>query len=675
MKTQTNRTILFEKINSEKENILSLIHMHDKKESLSDDEIKDIHNELEVNSFEEFMDSFSPAVYMLLDVPNRTVSFSAEALDERQIRIPLGQDKSIFWQIWELVDYKRRKVYSFKEFSQMGDRLLTNKDVYELDILRNRVMSLVAEGEEAYPMAKKELEDIISHHNDEFYLLMVFIHDVEQFCVGQRQNDVNRGIIRDNGKLQVRVVETAPSYKKGLVRYQNSTLDQYAKLVEAENISSEILRDVLLLPYYLSGDNKYELFSKYATYLKLYEDVIKRFWNCAKPKLEAMFGIKEFFEQQSGASRNAELVIANIAADEILDIRNKEKLDIYLNSVNSKVFYEKTIWYAILPNLDMDIEKKQREIRERFASSARDQIVVKRYEREEVISLMEVLADHKIQTFVSMSTGQDATFSDMSVDGMDGLVEALAAYEKIEKKDYFIPCFPNFVVISDSESYIRVGKKIVFDEMTEEITAKANHDIWLNNLEVGSAYVAAGMFAACQNAAYLTSKYRRGINENNPGVGYRFSEADNSTHTISNMLSETYEFKEAIVEDILKRSRGVIFAQKDGRMQILTDRVFSYNNEKKLLVSMVQTITYIERTLQKETQDFKKNLIIQFFQKRPGSALAAWSSEEQNCKNPILRQEETLTYELDDDENSCEFIVDFGDSRLTRKNKVTVLDE
>ena len=50
-------------------------------------------------------------------------------------------------------------------------------------------------------------------------------------------------------------------------------------------------------------------------------------------------------------------------------------------------------------------------------------------------------------------------------------------------------------------------------------------------------------------------------------------------------------------------------------------------------------------------------------------------SEEQNCINPVLRQEETLTYQMNEEEDSCVFTVDFGGSRLTRKNKVIVLDE
>lgn len=315
------------------------------------------------------------------------------------------------------------------------------------------------------------------------------------------------------------------------------------------------------------------------------------------------------------------------------------------------------------------------QIRERFAASAKESFEEIRCEKEEIQSLTELLVTYKIQIFLSMGSGQSATFTQVASEGLDVLEQTLSGYEKMEDKDYFIPCYPNFVILSDAEAYLRIGKKVAIDEMSGEISMGGNWDIWLRGLEVEASYVAAGMFAACQDSDYLSAHFRRGINTDNPGVGYRFSEEANAEHTVSDMLSDTREWSKALTQEIQKRARGVVFAQKNGQMQILTDRTFAYSGEKRLLVSMVQTITYIERTLQKETQDFKKNLILQFFQKRPGSVLADWMSEEQNCINPVLRQEETLTYQMNEEEDSCVFTVDFGGSRLTRKNKAIVLDE
>ena len=56
--SQTNRTILFEEINPNKNDILTLIGDVENYESLSDEKIEEINNELLVSSFEEFLEKF-----------------------------------------------------------------------------------------------------------------------------------------------------------------------------------------------------------------------------------------------------------------------------------------------------------------------------------------------------------------------------------------------------------------------------------------------------------------------------------------------------------------------------------------------------------------------------------------------------------------------------------------
>lgn len=675
-KTQTNRTILFEKISEEAENLLSLIHLQNNRESLSDEEVEEIHRALEVSGFGDFMNKFSPAIYMHLDTKQQIAEFSTECTDQRQVRIPLGNENSVFDRIWGMMESRRRNIGIFQEFAQIGNCLLTKKEPVVFDVARNEILALMnEEGKENGEEAERKLRKLIADSLDPFYLLLVFVHDTEQFCGKLEEKRINRGIIRDNGKLQVQVVETAADYHNGFLQYPPQTLERYEEMVRRLLTEEGIQRDVLLLPCIFGNGKLQELCVKYGKYSALYETAIRRFWSCVAPLFETMFGVREFFAQQKGAKTPAKLVVANIATEEILDVRNKEKLDIYLRSVNTKVFYENTLWYAILPHARMESQKNSRQIRERFIASAREHYREVRCEKEEILTLAELLASYKIQIFFSPGSGQSATFTQVTEEGMDTLEQTLWGYEKMKDKDYFIPCYPNFVVLSDAESYVRMGKKIIIDEINRTVTMRGNWDIWLRGLEVEASYVAAGMFAACQDSDYLSAHFKRGINMQNPGVGYRFSEGMHAELTISDMLSDTREWSKALTEEIQKRARGVIFAQKNGRMQILTDRTFAYSGEKKLLVPMVQTLTYIERTLQKETQDFKKNLILQFFQKRPGSVLADWTSEEQNCINPVLRQEETLTYQMNEDEDSCVFTVDFGGSRLTRKNKVIVLDE
>ena len=60
---QTNRTILFEEINPEKEDLFSLIGDVRNKQSLTDTEIYTINQKLLVQSFDEFLSKYEPGLY------------------------------------------------------------------------------------------------------------------------------------------------------------------------------------------------------------------------------------------------------------------------------------------------------------------------------------------------------------------------------------------------------------------------------------------------------------------------------------------------------------------------------------------------------------------------------------------------------------------------------------
>ena len=61
--TQTNRTLLFAEINPERNNILNLVGAVRGKNSLDDDKMKVINQDLLVPSFEETIDNICPVVY------------------------------------------------------------------------------------------------------------------------------------------------------------------------------------------------------------------------------------------------------------------------------------------------------------------------------------------------------------------------------------------------------------------------------------------------------------------------------------------------------------------------------------------------------------------------------------------------------------------------------------
>ena len=69
--TQTNRTMLFEEINPEKLNLLTLVGDAKDVESLDDAKIKEIHEALLVRSFDEFLNKFEPVVYSYFNAANQ----------------------------------------------------------------------------------------------------------------------------------------------------------------------------------------------------------------------------------------------------------------------------------------------------------------------------------------------------------------------------------------------------------------------------------------------------------------------------------------------------------------------------------------------------------------------------------------------------------------------------
>lgn len=95
---QTNRTILFEELNSRKENIISIIRQQEQRESLTDDEVTEVRQRLEVTSFKELMEKFEPEIYMRLDTDGFEVSFSRTLPQKAEgyVALPALQGAGLF---------------------------------------------------------------------------------------------------------------------------------------------------------------------------------------------------------------------------------------------------------------------------------------------------------------------------------------------------------------------------------------------------------------------------------------------------------------------------------------------------------------------------------------------------------------------------------------------------
>lgn len=683
---QTNRTILFEEINADAGDLLMLIGDTKKRKSMTDEEIAKIHEKLAVSSFEEFIQKFSPSVYMLLDTEQHTVNFSQEHLGNGEEQVRLDTGDSLFSMLLYLMDAKQKKKYVLTGFGDMLDNLIPRENANGFVEERNEIWKELAKKKpEHMNWQKNRMIKLAETYDDGVFLLTVFLRDVCGLLHELEEGiKPDKGILDDKGRMQIRVIKKSAKYRKTALTVEKKYTARYREMVERmlDQVCEKralrnrtLLRDCMLLPALMIEREFATVQKQYEKYSKLYIDVLKKFWMTAKPVMETMLGVREYFAQyQKTDGMKPVLVVANFRIVDLLHEKNREKLDIYLSTVNSKSSFASTIWYAIVPNMISEEKNKGENIRERFPSR-HERYSYRRNDIEELTLLLELLAKHRIMSFLSMASTEENTFSGFAKYGIDRVNDALSVFDKMDGIDYLVPCFPNFIVVSREEASLAVGKNIEYDDLVEKMSVGEERNVWLDEIGIEAAFVAAGLVAACQCPQYLKKYYRRGVNDALPGVSYRFSEADHALITTSDMLSETIEFSEELETDAVARSRGLLFGQKKGKMVVLTDRVYSYHKGNPLLLSMIQTISYIERMIQYETQDFKKNLIHQFFQKRPGSIITQWYNRDGIVINPILREEEELEYKIDESDSRCTFTVRFQNSDLIRRETVSIFKE
>lgn len=78
---QTNRALLFEEINPEKQDMLTLVGDVRGIDSLSDEKIKEMNEALLVRDFDEFISKFEPVVYSFFNANSQKIMYTLKKPD------------------------------------------------------------------------------------------------------------------------------------------------------------------------------------------------------------------------------------------------------------------------------------------------------------------------------------------------------------------------------------------------------------------------------------------------------------------------------------------------------------------------------------------------------------------------------------------------------------------
>ena len=702
--TQTNRTILFEEINPEKLNLLTLVGDVRGVNSVSDDKIKEINDALLVRSFDEFLEKFEPVVYSYFDANNQKVIYTLKKPetieDELLSEIHLNRQNDYLKMLMTLVEAKRAEGsinVDFK-FEKLTD-MISPKKVMD-DIRQNRkelqyTYSEYAKLEDGDPKKldtadKLNLmfEEASVNYNNVMAMLPLAIEDIKTRLLlgdGQKKKDeapLSIGVLSMDEHGELKILEAPKENKKELMVLDDNANAGLIQAIEKdymdlnedgnEYVMSLVARTFCPLASTMESvvDIEKEV-ANYNSYLEFYKRSKDDFIKTVKPLEEKIMGVWAFFEQypRNCKGMKPSLVVSNVSNDMLAKSSNIPRLLAYLNTVNAKNDFENTIWYAIVPSVSLNSSSKLKAVKERFKGN-------ENVEKEDVnsmeslVRILDALKDYEVQCFFSYETGDKTTFNVMATEGIEKYETKCTQLIGKPFSEYAIPCIPNFTVIPKDKSGVILDNKMYITEQNTAALSKEKEDvmkIWIDGVYIGSAYVAAGLVAAYQSPDYLKEVFKKNVDDELPGVRFDIESGDHALQVRTTMAKEITGYTNDIKSDINRKNFGFVFSSENAVLKDMNIQNIMVYKARNLLtdgksyepIYKTQVTTYIQRVMRLATGDFKQENIVEFFSSKPTSQRSRWM-EKKDCINAIIGNGDDIRYSIDEAAGYCTLDIAFN---------------
>lgn len=701
---QTNRTLLFEEINPEKSDILTLVGDVRGIDSLSDEKIKEMNEELLVRSFDEFIDKFDPTVYSFFNANNQKIMYTLqkpETIPEEMLTpIHLNRQNDFLKMLMSLVEAKRSQsiINVDFQFDRLTD-MISPKKVME-DIRQNRkelqyVYKTYAELEDGDPH-KLDLADKLNvmfeeasvNYNNVLAMLPLAIEDIKtRLLLGEAEEKKDNtplalGVLSmdENGELKVLEAPKAETSELMVVD-DNVNAGLIAALEEdyeaLNEESSDYVKALVTRTYcplastmVSSIDIRQEV-SNYNSYLEFYKTAKDDFIKVVKPLIEKILGVWAFFEQYPSNIKGMKpsMFITNISNDMLVKANNLPRLIAFLNTVNAKNDFDNTIWYGVVPSVSLDQNSNIRLTRQRFQGNENTEKTGVN-SVEALVRLLDVLKDYSVQCFFSYETGDKTTFNNMATEGIEKYEDRCSSLIGKAYSEFAIPCIPNFTIIPKEKSGVILDNRMLLNENNMAELSKEKEDImklWIDGVYVGAAYIAAGLVAAYQCPEYLKEMFRRNVDAELPGVRFDIEAGDHPLRVHTVMAKEITGFTNSIKNEINRHSFGFVFSSENAILgtenvhNIMVYKARNLMSDGKVYepIYKTQVTTYIERMLRHATGDFKQENIVQFFSNNPSSQKSRWQ-EKRGCVNAVIGEGDDIEYEIDEANGYCVLNITFN---------------
>lgn len=541
-----------------------------------------IQKQLEVRSFEEFVEKFMPSVWEWVEAtndPNAPMSFcySLEKPERVQNAHEVKLSKNEFYEM--VMDLYAKKGMSDManlefDYSRIAELLAPKRVMENAKQLRkdlqynyNKMLELGEGAKVEINECKKKIikirKDIISQYKDSFTgKLKLALADTESklAALPDFSQEVNsivtenenmkalpcRANFNSNGDIEMILIEDNQVQASTLIEEK----DQYklAKWIggdyDKNGESEEFIRD-LVVSNFCGGTSdviqldRDELLRKRETYTLMYKLSQEQFIRAISSAVEKILNAKIFFEQASisGRKLHAPIIVTNCKASKLVEESVKNKFEYYINECKREPD-EYRIWFALIPAIGepdlldkVDIEIGDLDDIDINASCSDS--TVKTQDGDVMVGveylkqILEILKDGKITTFFNFRANEITGFAKFNNDILETYKNKL---DSIIGNPYAVFCYPNFTVLPKKETAIEIGKT-----GRDEYERKEYMDI--PGIYVDSSYVAAGLVIASQNPELLAKKGYK-VNQDNPCVRYDFEDGDNRFIMLTKMNRE-----------------------------------------------------------------------------------------------------------------------------------------
>ena len=543
-----------------------------------------------------------------------------------------------------------------------------------------------------------QFEQASQNYNNVLAMLPLAIEDIKtRLLLGdgetkQGGGDFKAGLLSmgDDGELKILEMKQETSTQLAVVddHINTSLIETFKEDYDALNEDpSDYVRDLVVRTFCPLGSTMESTVDKevevknYNGYLEFYKKSKDDFVKAVKPLIEKILGVKTFFDQYQVKEKGMQpkLLISNTSLDMLVKSSNLPRLLTYLNTTNDKNEFENTIWFSIVPDVELNQSGGGKLQRLRFAGN---QKVEKQgtNSMESLATLMNALVPYKITTFFSFRTGEETTFNYIATEGIGIFKDKCTPLMKQEYSEFVVPCIPNATIIPKDKSGLILDKRMVMDEDGNVALSEEKEDImkmWLEGIYVNAAYEAAGIVAAWQCPEYLKERFNN-TNMEYPGVRFDVEADDNALLAATSMTKEISGFTNAIKNSINHTGFGFVFssdnAQYKGReiknITVYKARNLLSNGNEFEPIYKTLVVTYIERMLRFYSGDFKQDKILKFFSSNPNSQKSRWDADRQHV-NSILQDGDELDFEIDEKNGICNVQVTFANVTKNLKVQLT----